>query len=152
MNKISYNLILQQSETDVNTLVPSKDDADKVLAILKKIEYIDLTNGKYIPKKAFYDKNTDKIYIGIAGSNEPKAIDTTRSSVKSVERFKLPKHLINFFVKDTEIANVSKEILDLREEYFKELAEKEAQPGGCSSCKKNQLIRAYANKLLALIQ
>jgi hypothetical protein len=149
----TYNITLQASDTEVETLVPSKDDLDKVLAILRKIEFIDTTSGKYIPKKAFYDKHTDRVYIGISSDSDTKDVNTDiKSASKPTEHFKLPKSLVNFFIKDAEIDTDSKEVISLREEYFKELADKEAQPGGCSSCKKNQLIRAYANKLLALIQ
>ena len=153
MTNYTYKIILQASDTEVEALTPSKDDLDKVLAILRKIEFIDIANGKYIPKKAFYDKATDKVYVGISSNSDSKAISAPiKRPSKSTEHFKLPKSLVNFFIKDAEIETDSKEVISLREEYFKELAEKEAQPGGCSSCKKNQLIRAYANKLSTLIQ
>lgn len=159
MTNYTYKIILQASDTEVEALIPSKDDLDKVLAILRKIEFIDITNGKYIPKKAFYDKATDKVYIGVSSNSDSKGISdfkaisaSIKRPSKSTEHFKLPKSLVNFFIKDAEIETDSKEVISLREEYFKELADKEAQPGGCSSCKKNQLIRTYANKLLSLIQ
>lgn len=53
------------------------------------------------------------------------------------------KQMATFFVKSIKLNNAHKELLELREKYFKELSELENKQGGCSQCQKGALMRKY---------